>query len=102
MRCVCSNLTPPTSFGILYNDPNEVGQSGTDRPASLLVTKAPAMIRRKVHEARITARRWWPRLYGAKIPFGGVPMVLRNRGRVDGALDVERQGRMLAHSALSN
>jgi len=27
---VCSNLTPPTSFGILYQDPNEVGQSGTE------------------------------------------------------------------------
>ena len=40
MRCVCSNFTPPTSFGILYQDPNEVGQSGTERPASLLVTSA--------------------------------------------------------------
>ena len=52
MRCVCSNFTPPTSFGILYQEPNEVGQSGTDSPASLLVTSAPAMMRRKVQQAR--------------------------------------------------
>ena len=40
------------SCGILYQDPNEVGQSGTESPASLLVTSAPAMIRRKVAQAR--------------------------------------------------
>ena len=57
MRCVCSNFTPPTSFGILYQEPNEVGQSGTDSPASLLVTSAPAMMRRKVQQARMTASR---------------------------------------------
>jgi hypothetical protein len=31
--------------------PKEVGQSGTERPASLLVTNAPAMIKRKVQIA---------------------------------------------------
>jgi hypothetical protein len=41
----------------LYKEPNEVGQSGTDRPASLLVTRAPAMIKRKVQKARMTANR---------------------------------------------
>ena len=51
-----------TSFGILYQEPNEVGQSGTERPASLLVTSAPAMIRRNIQPARITANRWCPRL----------------------------------------
>ncbi|MGB8062646.1 MAG: hypothetical protein WCF26_12170 [Candidatus Sulfotelmatobacter sp.] len=57
MRCVCSNLTPPTSFGILYNEPKDVGQSGTESPASLLVTSAPAMMSRKVQQARTTAKR---------------------------------------------
>ena len=42
MRWPCSYFTPPTMGGILYSEPNEVGQSGTDRPASLLVTSAPA------------------------------------------------------------
>ena len=47
MRWVCSTRTPPTNGGILYSDPNEVGQSGTERPASLLVTSAPAMSSRR-------------------------------------------------------
>jgi hypothetical protein len=43
--------------GNLYRDPKEVGQSGTARPASLLVTSAPATIRKNVAHARITANR---------------------------------------------
>src|SRR5712692_1467781 len=74
MRCVCSNLTPPTSLGILYQDPNEVGQSGTESPASLLVTRAPAMMRRNVQVARTTASLWCPRLYGMAIAFRIVPL----------------------------
>jgi hypothetical protein len=41
----------------LYQEPKDVGQSGTDNPASLLVTSAPAMIRRKVQQAKTTASR---------------------------------------------
>jgi len=36
--------------------PNEVGQSGTDKPASLLVTKAPAVMTTKVVQAVNTAK----------------------------------------------
>ena len=34
------------------SEPNEVGQSGTERPASLLVTSAPAMMSRNVTRRR--------------------------------------------------
>src|ERR1051326_1237743 len=74
MRWVCSNFTPPTSFGILYQEPNEVGQSGTERPASLLVTKAPAMISKKVQQARRTANRWRPGLYLVAMAFRAMPL----------------------------
>jgi hypothetical protein len=37
-------------------EPKEVGQSGTDKPASLLVTSAPATIRMKVAQATKTAK----------------------------------------------
>src|SRR3982074_1856213 len=69
MRWMCSNCTPPTSFGILYQEPKDVGQSGTDNPASLLVTSAPAMRRRKVQLARVTANLWCPWLYGLAMNF---------------------------------
>jgi len=69
MRWVCSNCTPPTKCGILYSEPKEVGQSGTDNPASLLVTKAPAMMSRNVQPARKQANLWRARLYGVTIPF---------------------------------
>ncbi len=49
-----------------------MGQSGTDSPASLLVTRAPAMISRKTQHARKTAKRWWARLYGVARPFRNV------------------------------
>jgi len=38
--------------------PKEVGQSGTERPASLLVTRAPASSRKKVAAAVQTAKAW--------------------------------------------
>src|ERR1700694_2604524 len=66
---MCSNCTPPTSFGILYQEPQDVGQSGTDNPASLLVTSAPAMRSRKVQLARVTANLWCPWLYGLAMNF---------------------------------
>jgi len=39
-------------------EPNEVGQSGTERPASLLVTSAPAMMRKNVQQVSTTANLW--------------------------------------------
>jgi hypothetical protein len=53
----------------MAKDPNEVGQSGTARPASLLVTRAPAIIRTKVVQATKVANRWWDRLYGVVRDF---------------------------------
>src|SRR5208337_2985976 len=63
MRWPCSNLTPPTMRGI-RKLPKEVGQSGTDRPASLPVTSAPAIIRRKVQTVTKIAYRCNHGLYG--------------------------------------
>ena len=40
MRWPCSNFTPPTMRG-MRKVPKDVGQSGTERPASLPVTRAP-------------------------------------------------------------
>src|SRR5437588_9845695 len=51
MRWLCSYCTPPVIGGILYSDPKLVGQSGTDNPASLLVTIAPATINTNTHTA---------------------------------------------------
>ena len=50
-------------------DPKLVGQSGTERPASLLVTSAPATIRIKVALAVKIANQCRPRLYGCSMPF---------------------------------
>ena len=58
MRWPCSNRTPPTIGGILQIDPKLVGQSGTESPASLLVTKAPARIKVKIAPAMKTAKIW--------------------------------------------
>src|ERR1700733_12477235 len=54
-RWVHSYLIPPCKGGTL-KDPKEVGQSGMERPASLLVTSAPAMMSRKVAHATKTAK----------------------------------------------
>jgi hypothetical protein len=50
-----------------------VGQSGTDKPASLLVTSAPATIRTRVAQAVKTAKRCSPRWYGISMPFRIAP-----------------------------
>jgi len=53
-RCVCSYLIPPTillSGNVNMFHPYVVGQSGTDRPESVLVTDAPAAISRTVQAA---------------------------------------------------
>ena len=52
-RWPCSYLTPPTQpvGGVIWKLPNEVGQSGTESPASFEVTRAPAISRRKVENA---------------------------------------------------
>src|SRR5208282_3903511 len=60
-RWLHSNFIPPCS-GWTLKDPKEVGQSGMERPASLLVTSAPAMIRTNVAQAVKTAKRWCARL----------------------------------------
>ena len=67
-RWLHSNLIPPRNGGTL-KDPNDVGQSGMDRPASLLVTRAPATIRTNVAQATKTAKRWCARLYGVVSDF---------------------------------
>src|SRR5271157_2307828 len=51
MRWPCSYITPPTMRG-MRKLPNEVGQSGTESPASFEVTSAPAMTSKKV--AKVT------------------------------------------------
>ncbi len=55
-------LHPANEFRDFVKEPNEVGQSGTESPASLLVTRAPAMMRRNVQQARTTAKRCSARL----------------------------------------
>jgi len=44
-------------MGGIRKDPKEVGQSGTERPASLLVTSAPAMRTKNVNPATKIAKR---------------------------------------------
>ena len=56
-RWLHSYRIPPCNGGTL-KEPKEVGQSGMESPASLLVTSAPAMIRTKVAHAVKTANRW--------------------------------------------
>jgi hypothetical protein len=67
-RWLHSYRIPPCNGGTL-KDPKEVGQSGIESPASLLVTSAPAMIRIKVAHAVKTAKVWCARLYGVAIDF---------------------------------
>ena len=62
MRWLCSYLMPPTMAGRRYIEPNEVGQSGTERPASLLVTSAPTTMSKNVAPAVKIANLWWARL----------------------------------------
>src|SRR5712691_10521911 len=73
MRWLCSYSIPPTMCGILYHDPKLVGQSGTERPASLLVTSAPATINSNVTQEVKMAKRCSPRWYGIAIDFRSVP-----------------------------
>src|SRR5271166_1128170 len=54
-------------------EPNVVGQSGTDKPASLLVTRAPATIRTRVTQAVKMAKRCSPGWYGISMPFRIAP-----------------------------
>src|SRR5580692_4387405 len=67
-RWLHSNLIPPRKGGTL-KDPKDVGQSGMESPASLLVTSAPAMMSTKVAHATKTAKRWCARLYGVATDF---------------------------------
>jgi hypothetical protein len=56
IRWVHSKRTPPTKCGTLMRYPKDVGQSGTDSPASLLVTRAPAVMTTRVAQAVNTAK----------------------------------------------
>jgi len=98
-RWVHSNLIPPCSGGTL-KDPKEVGQSGMESPASLLVTRAPAMIRTNVAHAVNTAKPWCARLYGVARGFSGLLrdliLQLPSLARSDGSktrLQTFRRGR---------
>ena len=57
-RCVCSKRIPPTillSGNVNMFQPYVVGQSGTARPESVLVTDAPAAMRMTVQAATSVA-----------------------------------------------
>jgi hypothetical protein len=54
-RWLHSYRIPPCNGGTL-KEPKDVGQSGMESPASLLVTSAPAMMRTKVAHAVNTAK----------------------------------------------
>ena len=57
-RCVCSKRIPPTIFSsgnVNMFQPYVVGQSGTDRPDPVLVTRPPAKISTAVETATSTA-----------------------------------------------
>src|SRR5580704_7603071 len=70
-RWLHSNFIPPCNGGTL-KDPKDVGQSGMESPASLLVTSAPAMMSTKVAQATKTAKRWCARLYRVARDFSGL------------------------------
>src|SRR6185436_14157126 len=59
MRWPCSQNRFPTILGNTW--PLESGQSFVARPASLLVTSAPAMIKKNVAQATSKAKRFKPR-----------------------------------------
>src|SRR6185295_5468979 len=58
IRCPCSQKRLPTIFGNTW--PFESGQSDVAKPASLLVTSAPAMIKKNVAQATSIANRFNP------------------------------------------
>src|SRR5215470_11658601 len=59
IRCPCSQKRLPTILGKTW--PFESGQSEVANPASLLVTRAPAMIKKNVAQATSIANRFKPR-----------------------------------------
>src|ERR1041385_7563240 len=59
IRCPCSQNRLPTILGNTW--PFESGQSEVAKPASLLVTSAPAMIKKNVAQATSIANRFKPR-----------------------------------------
>src|SRR6202171_3757280 len=57
-RCECSKNAPPASCLKEENQvPNDLGQSGTESAALLVVTRAPAMKRSTVHATTNLAKR---------------------------------------------
>src|ERR1043165_3391470 len=69
MRWPCSQNRLPTIFGKTW--PFESGQSGVARPASWLVTNAPAMIRQNVAQATRMANRLRPLFIRSVVHIGG-------------------------------
>src|SRR5215217_6604332 len=67
IRCPCSQNRLPTIFGNTW--PFESGQSGVASPASLLVTSAPAIIKKNVAQATKTAKRLRPRFMLLRLPI---------------------------------
>src|SRR5689334_15448381 len=65
-RCDHSYTIPPTIGGV--TDPQASGQVGTERPASLEVTRAPATSSKKVQQAVNTAYRCSPGSNGDSRP----------------------------------
>src|SRR5215510_15575117 len=59
IRCPCSQNRLPTILGKTW--PFESGQTDVANPASLLVTRAPAMIKKNVAQATSIANRFKPR-----------------------------------------
>src|SRR5436305_4653975 len=78
MRWLCSYTMPPIQGGSFTRWPYEVGQSGTDRPASSLVTSAPAIMTRKVTAAMKSAMRWCHELYGVAMDSKESSFATRN------------------------
>ena len=70
-RCEYSKRMPPTKGGISRWYAR--GQSGTESPASLFVTSAPAISSSTVKDAVVTAKRYRPRDVG--VEFGAISPV---------------------------
>jgi hypothetical protein len=69
IRCPCSQNKLPTILGKTW--PFESGQSEVAKPASLLVTSAPAMIKKNVAQATSIANRLRP-LFMYELSIAGV------------------------------
>src|ERR1043165_1336679 len=75
IRCPCSQNRLPTILGNTW--PFESGQSEVAKPASWLVTNAPAMIKKNVAQATRIANRFKPRfILHFRLPIADVRYAL--------------------------